>query len=62
LASCVAKEKTDSNPSRGNHARILVIDDNEAIRHVLATFLPGFGYVVTVADSGEAGLEAAQGR
>ena len=42
-------------------SRILVIDDNEAIRHVLATFLPSFGHTVTVAESGEAGLDAADG-
>jgi CheY-like chemotaxis protein len=40
-------------------ARILVIDDNPAIRQVLQCCLPGFGHLVSVAEDGPEGLLAA---
>ena len=42
-------------------ARILVIDDNYSIRHVLATCLPTVGHSVSVAEDGKVGLEMASG-
>lgn len=37
-------------------ARILVVDDNDAIRSVVSQMLSGLGYEVSAADSGENGL------
>ena len=39
------------------HYRVLVIEDDETVRDVLRTFLKDKGFEVTVAVSGEAGLE-----
>ena len=41
----------------GKHARILVIDDDESIRTVLATVLEEKGYTVDTAESGKDGIE-----
>ena len=38
-------------------AKILVIDDEQGIRHLLHTLLRRKGYDVILADSGEKGLE-----
>lgn len=38
-------------------ARILVVDDNDAIRSVVSKMLSGLGYEVSAADSGENGLD-----
>ncbi|MDB6168439.1 MAG: sensory box histidine kinase PhoR [Verrucomicrobia bacterium] len=40
-------------------ARILVIDDNPAIRQVMQCCLPGMGHAVTTAPDGETGLKLA---
>ncbi|MCJ8499822.1 response regulator [Desulfatitalea alkaliphila] len=37
-------------------ARILVVDDNDAIRSVVSRMLSGLGYEVASADNGESGL------
>ena len=37
-------------------ARILVVDDNDAIRSVVSKILSGLGYEVASADNGESGL------
>ena len=44
-------------PFMSTHYRILVIEDDETVRDVLRTFLTDKGYEVTVAVSGESGLE-----
>jgi DNA-binding NtrC family response regulator len=41
----------------GEHARILVVDDDESIRTVLATVLEEKGYTVDTAGSGNEGIE-----
>ncbi|MDX2103434.1 MAG: response regulator [Alphaproteobacteria bacterium] len=41
-------------------ARILVVDDEEAIRDLLASLLQADGHKVTVAEDGEAGITAAR--
>jgi CheY-like chemotaxis protein len=41
-------------------ARILVVDDNETLRTLLAQVLESEGYVAIAADSGEAALEVAR--
>ncbi len=43
----------------GEHARILVVDDDESIRKVLATVLEESGYAVDTAGTGEEGIEKA---
>jgi two-component system chemotaxis response regulator CheY len=40
-------------------ARILVVDDNPAIRHIMGSCLPMFGHVVTLAEDGIVALERA---
>ena len=37
--------------------RVLAIDDDEAVRDVLTTFLRSNDYEIAVAENGEAGLE-----
>ena len=41
----------------GENARILIIDDDESIRRVLATILEDEGYVVDSAETGKKGIE-----
>ena len=41
-------------------ARILVVDDNETLRTLVAQVLEAEGYVVMAAESGEAALEVAR--
>jgi len=41
----------------GERARILVVDDDESIRKVLATILDEEGYAVDVADSGKQAID-----
>lgn len=41
----------------GESPRILVVDDNESIRKVLATILEGEGYVVDTAENGKEAIE-----
>jgi CheY-like chemotaxis protein len=45
-------------PSTTSHKQILVVDDDAAIRDVLANFLRRSGYQVSCANDGEAGWEA----
>jgi DNA-binding NtrC family response regulator len=39
------------------HARILIVDDDESIRNVLATILEDRGYIVDSAGTGKEGIE-----
>jgi DNA-binding NtrC family response regulator len=39
------------------HARILIVDDDESIRKVLATILEDIGYIVDGAGTGKEGIE-----
>jgi DNA-binding NtrC family response regulator len=39
------------------HARILIVDDDESIRTVLTTILEELGYIVDAVESGKAGIE-----
>ncbi|MBS7633395.1 response regulator [Candidatus Bathyarchaeota archaeon] len=41
----------------GEHARILVIDDDQSIRTILKTILEEHGYIVDVAESGKQGID-----
>jgi len=41
----------------GEHARILVVDDDESIRKVLKTILEEEGYVVDTAENGKEAIE-----
>lgn len=41
----------------GPVGRVLVVDDNRALRELLALFLAGFGFEVAVAENGQAALE-----
>lgn len=41
----------------GEHVRILVVDDDESIRQVLATILEEEGYVVDTAENGREAIE-----
>jgi DNA-binding NtrC family response regulator len=50
-----------SNGHRAQKRRVLVIDDEPAIREALDTFLSWEGYVVATAESGEAALRQAAG-
>jgi len=43
----------------GEHARILVVDDDESIRKVLKTILEEEGYVVDTAENGKEAIEKA---
>jgi len=42
--------------------QILIVDDSATVRHQLRSFLVDHGFEVTEADSGNAGLDAAQQR
>lgn len=44
-------------PDKGGFSRVLVVDDEEAMRHMLALLLSREGYDVRKADSGEAAIE-----
>ena len=44
-------------PDTGGFSRVLVVDDEEAMRHMLALLLSREGYDVRKADSGEAAIE-----
>ncbi|RLI46147.1 hypothetical protein DRO69_03740 [Candidatus Bathyarchaeota archaeon] len=46
----------------GEHARILVVDDDESIRKVLATILEEKGYVVDTAENGKEAIEKSKKR
>lgn len=41
----------------GKHARILIVDDDEGIRKVLATILKDEGYIVDTAENGKEAIE-----
>jgi nitrogen-specific signal transduction histidine kinase/ActR/RegA family two-component response regulator len=43
---------------RGAGERVLLVDDEAPIRHLAATLLTSYGYVVTVAENGEEALSA----
>lgn len=45
-----------SSPHKEPHGRILVVDDDEGQRSLLASFLSNQGFAVTTADSGEAAI------
>jgi two-component system cell cycle sensor histidine kinase/response regulator CckA len=59
-----AQEQSDEVSSKGRGERVLVIDDEDAVRNVLGLSLAHLGYHVDTASSGREGLEkfqAAQG-
>ena len=47
---------TDAAPAAAGPARILVVDDDEEVRHVTASFLNDFGYAETEAPDGPSAL------
>ncbi len=54
--SAPAAAAAPARPTRGRGERILVIDDDAALRDVLAATLRGFGYQVVIAPDGRSGL------
>ena len=46
----------------GEHAKILVVDDDESIRKVLATILEEKGYLVDTAENGKEAIEKSKKR
>jgi len=45
-----------------SNARILVVDDDESIRKILATILEGEGYIVDTAENGKVAIEKSTAR
>ena len=52
--------KPSETSTETGHQQILIIDDEENMRHMLKTMLSRFGYTITIAEDGEKGLLAVQ--
>ncbi|MBM4339859.1 MAG: GAF domain-containing protein [Deltaproteobacteria bacterium] len=56
------KEKVEKPVGALRHARILVIDDEEAVRDILSRMLRTKGHLVDVAEDGDVGIERFKGQ
>jgi signal transduction histidine kinase len=59
-ASARPQAPVESGLTRGGHEKVLIVEDEEALRNLMSASLTEMGYTVTEAPNGEEGLRLAQ--